>query len=211
MVDFFADNFANSVVLAVLLMAMIPTLESKVAIPFGLSVAIWGEAVLSPVAAFFVAWLGRIVPAIFVIMLARYIRSKTSGFVHEKFMNKYGDRVEKANSKGSVLKKCMWLTLFVAIPLPLTGVWSGSLIAGFLDLKIWQAFLSVAVGAAISCTIVLLLCLVFANSTFYIFLISLIMIALWGLGSLLVSLCRRAKAKKEIKIVQNVDRIAGER
>lgn len=199
MVNFFVDNFGNSIVLAVLLMAMIPTLESKVAIPFALSVAIWGENVLSPVMAFFVALCGSLIPAFFVILLARFVKNKTSGFVHEKFWRKiekrYGTKLEKANSKSSTFKKCTWVTLFVAIPLPLTGTYSGGFIAGLLDLKIWQAFLSVAVGAAISCAIVLVLCLCFANSTYYIFLVALAMIALWLLVSLAVSLFKRIKAK----------------
>ncbi len=199
MVNFFVDNFGNSIVLAVLIMAMIPTLESKVAIPFALSVAIWGENVLSPVLAFFVALGGSLIPSLFVILVARFIKKKTSGFVHEKIWSRietrYGKRLEKVNSKSSTFKKCAWVALFVSIPLPLTGTYSGSLIAGLLDLKIWQAFLSVAVGAAISCAIVLVLCLFFANSTYYIFLVALGMIALWLAASLVISLCKRIRAK----------------
>lgn len=201
MVNFFVDNFGNSVVLAVLLMAMIPTLESKVAIPFALSVAIWGENVLSPIMAFFVSLCGSLIPAFCVILVARYIKKKTSGFVHEKIWSKieskYGEKLEKANLKSSTFKKCAWVALFVAIPLPLTGTYSGGFIAGLLNLKIWQAFLSVAIGTALSCAIVLVLCLCFANSTYYIFLVALGMIALWLSFSLCISLFKKIRFKKK--------------
>ena len=207
MVNFFVDNFGNSIVLAVLIMAMIPTLESKVAIPFALSVAIWGENVLSPVSAFFVALCGSLIPAFFVILLARFVKSKTSGFVHEKFWSKiekrYASKIEKANSKSSTFKKCAWVALFVAVPLPLTGTYSGGFIAGLLDLKIWQAFLSVAVGAAISCSIVLVLCLFFTNSTYYVFLVALGMIALWLFVSLCMSVFKRFGAKSKNDKLKN--------
>lgn len=208
MVNFFVDNFGGSIILAVLVMSMIPTLESKVAIPFALSVAIWGENVLSPVLAFFVALCGSMVPAFFVILVARFVKNKTSGFIHEKFWNKiekkYGKKIEKANSKSSTFKKCAWVAMFVAIPLPLTGTYSGGFIAGLLDIKFWQAFLSVAVGAAVSCAIVLTLCLCLANSTYYIFLVALGMIALWILASLVVSLFKHWKAKNKSKNSQKL-------
>ncbi len=201
MIDFFADNFANCVALAVLLVAMIPTLESKIAIPFGMSMAIWGEQVLSPLAAFFVSFAGCMIPSIFVILFARFVKSKTSGFIQEKFMTRYKSGVEKANSKASVFGKCAWVTLFVAIPLPLTGTYSGSFIAGLLNIKIWQAFLAVAVGAAISCGIVLALCLLFVNSTFYIFIVSLVLVAVWLVVSFVLWLCKRIKANKQANLL----------
>ncbi len=65
MVEFFADNFSNCVFLAVILMALIPTVESKIAIPFGLSYAIWGEATLSPVVAFVCAYIAQKIGGVF--------------------------------------------------------------------------------------------------------------------------------------------------
>lgn len=193
MINFFADNFANSVALAVLIMSMIPSLESKVAIPFGMSVAIWGEQALSPVVAFFVALFGSLIPSLLVICFARFIKRKTTGFIYEKFVSKYNKNIAKIQSKGSTLKKCLTLATFVAIPLPLTGVYTGSLIGGFLNLKFWQIFLSVTLGACISCGVVLLLCMVFENSTFYIFMASLIIVALWLIASLILTIIKRSK------------------
>ena len=42
------------------------------------------------------------------------------------------------------------LFLFVAIPLPGTGAWTGSLVAAVLRMRIWQAFLVITVGVLVS-------------------------------------------------------------
>ena len=42
------------------------------------------------------------------------------------------------------------LLLFVGIPLPGTGAWTGSLVAAVLRMRIWQAFLVITVGVLVS-------------------------------------------------------------
>lgn len=202
MIDFFADTFSNCVVVAVLLMAMLPMVESKVAIPFALSASVLGDAVLSPTMAYFVAFLGCMMPCIFVILFARWLKSKTSGFVHEKVMTRYAARLAKLTSKESIFKKCITLATFVAVPLPLTGAWTGSLIAGLSSLKIWQSFLSVMVGELVSCAVVLLLCLVLENSAFYIFLLSLAIIALFVVVNLLLWLVEKIKNRRKNREIE---------
>lgn len=177
MANFFADNFSNYIFVAVLLVAMFPTLESKVAIPLGLSVAIWGEQVMAPWAAFLTAFLGSLVPAVVVLCLSRFLKNKTAGFVQEKFMSRFNSRKEKILGKSTTFKKCLSIGTFVAVPLPLTGVWTGSLIAGMTNLKLWQCLLSVVLGEIVSCAAILLLCVLFENSAFYVLIASLVLVA----------------------------------
>lgn len=195
MLDFLSDNFSNCVFIAVMLLAMIPTLESKVAIPFGMATQIWGEKTLTPILSTVSAFIGCMIPVLFVIAVSRFVKSKTSGFIHDKFVskiqNRFRSKFEKLNKKDKTLKKCLLLATFVAIPLPLTGVYAGSLIAGFTDLKIWQAFLSVLVGEVFSCLAVLLLCLFFENSIFYVLIISLIFVGVYLLLNFILMLIRR--------------------
>lgn len=202
MIDFFADNFSHCVVLAVLLVAMFPMLESKVAIPFALSVTIWNEATLSPAVAFFVSLFGCMLPTIFVILFAKYIKHKTSGFIHEKFMTKYATKLKNISQKQSTFKKCLTVATFVAVPLPLTGAWTGSLIAGLTNLKVWQAFVSVFVGEVLSCAVVMLLCLVLENSAFYIFLMSLALVGIFVVINLLVWAFRKLKDRKKNREIE---------
>ena len=41
---------------------------------------------------------------------------------------------------------CSWLLIFVAIPLPGTGAWTGSLIAAMLEMRVREAFPPIALG-----------------------------------------------------------------
>lgn len=200
MIDFFVDNFSSCVFLAVILMALIPTIESKIAIPFGLSYAIWGEATLSPVVAFLCAYVGSMIPCIFIIIIIRKLKNKTSGFVCDKFLskaeNRYSKRLEKLSSKSKTFYKLSTLALFVAVPLPLTGVYTGSLIAGLSNLKIYQAFIAIAVGEFISCLAITLLCVMFEDSTFLILIASLIILAVFLIFDLIFML---VKNKRKLK------------
>ncbi len=200
MIDFFVDNFSSCVFLAVILMALIPTIESKIAIPFGLSYAIWGEATLSPVVAFLCAYVGSMIPCIFIIIIIRKLKNKTSGFVCDKFLskaeNRYSKRLEKLSSKSKTFYKLSTLALFVAVPLPLTGVYTGSLIAGLSNLKIYQAFIAIAVGEFISCLAITLLCVLFEDSTFLILISSLIILAIFIIFDLIFML---VKNKRKLK------------
>jgi uncharacterized membrane protein len=174
-VNFFSTNFSSCVWLAIVIIALIPTLESKIAIPFALNSVIWGNLTLSPFAAFLWAFLGSILPSYLTIILARKIRSKTCGVC----VSKYSRYIEKSNQiegQNSAFKKYLALTCFVAIPLPLTGVWSGSLIAGLTNLNKNYAFLSIVVGALISSGIMTLLCTIFSNSVSAILIISILVV-----------------------------------
>ena len=56
--------------------------------------------------------------------------------------------------KGTIEKYGYWgVTLFVAIPLPGTGGWTGSLISAALEQKPKKAFPAVLLGVFIACTI----------------------------------------------------------
>lgn len=200
MVDFFVENFSSCVFLAVILMALIPTIESKIAIPFGLSYAIWGEATLSPVVAFVCAYIGSMLPSIFIIIIIRKLKNKTSGFVCDRLINgaesKYHKKLALLSSKSKTFYKLSSLALFVAVPLPLTGVYSGSLIAGLSNLKVYQAFIAIAIGEFISCLVITLLCVLFENSTLYILLASLVLVAIFIIFDLMFMLVKRKKKLK---------------
>lgn len=200
MVEFFVDNFSSCVFLAVILMALIPTIESKIAIPFGLSYAIWGEAILSPIVAFICAYIGSMLPSIFIIIIVRKLKNRTSGFVCDKLINsaesKYHRKLELLSSKSRTFYKLSSLALFVAVPLPLTGVYSGSLIAGLSNLKIYQAFIAIAIGEFISCLAITLLCVLFENSTLLILLASLIILVIFIVFDIVFMLIKRQKKLK---------------
>ena len=63
--------------------------------------------------------------------------------------------------RGKTIEKYerIGLTLFVAIPLPITGAWTGSIAAFLLGLRLGYAFLSIVIGVVVAGAIVTSLCL----------------------------------------------------
>lgn len=202
MLDFFADNFSNCVWLAVFIVALIPTLESKIAIPFGMSAQIFGSGALSPASACIIGVLAGVLPAAALIFFVRKIKDKSALVLSDKFLNfanlKLKKHLDKFTGKATVLKKCVYLSGFVAIPMPLTGVYTGSLIAGLSSLKFWQGFLAISVGEIFACVGMTLICTLFENSAFCIFVMAMIFVAVMLLANLAIFLFGRKK-KGEIK------------
>ena len=121
---------------------MIPLIELRGSIIFGAAMGIpWQHA-------FLLSFLGNILPVPFLILLARPIFAwlKTTRLL-AGFTQKVEDRLMKKADKVTVQKySAVGLFLFVAIPLPGTGAWSGSLIAALLDVKMRYALPAVIAG-----------------------------------------------------------------
>lgn len=200
MLQFFSDNFSGCVWLAIFLMSMIPMLESKVAIPFALSKQVWGDAVLSPVVACLVSFAGSMVPALLLVVICKLCKKKFSGFLisnSQKFSrNKIAAKIQVLSQKTTVFQKCIYLAGFVAFPMPFTGLYSGSVIVGFSNLKWWQGVVSLAVGALVSCVGITILCCLFENSAFYIFLFAVAVAVLFAAANMVVWLFKAIKKKR---------------
>jgi uncharacterized membrane protein len=122
------------------LVSMLPVAELRVGIPFGVALGLghWD--------AFLAAVLGNLIPAPFIILFARRILQWLRRFPR---LDGLVSRIErKAHLKGRRVRKYRWfgLCLFVAVPLPGTGAWTGALIAAFLDMRIKSAFPSIVLG-----------------------------------------------------------------
>ena len=77
-----------------------------------------------------------------------------------KFFNKIANWLfAKAEKNREKIEKysCFGVCLFVAIPLPVTGAWTGSLVASTIGMKWWKALLSCFLGVLIAATIVTLI------------------------------------------------------
>ncbi len=78
--------------------------------------------------------------------------------IYKKFFDKYVERIQKKVDKFEKKYKAggfLALTLFVAIPLPATGAWSGCLIAWLLDLDRKKSILAISLGVLIAGILVL--------------------------------------------------------
>lgn len=124
-----------------MLVSMIPIIELRGGIPFGVALG------LPYYLAFPFAVVGNILPAPFIIVYIRKIFLMMRRYIPK--LNGMVDKLEqKAHLKGQKVSKYKYLGLwlFVAIPLPGTGAWTGSLAAAFLDMRLRKAFPAVVLG-----------------------------------------------------------------
>jgi uncharacterized membrane protein len=70
-----------------------------------------------------------------------------------KFFNKVATYIyaKAEKNRAKIEKYSFWgVTLFVGIPLPMTGAWTGTLVAAIIDMKFWKAVLSAFIGVLIA-------------------------------------------------------------
>lgn len=97
-----------------------------------------------------------------------------------------------------IFRKGCFLSLLVAAPLPMLGVYSGAGIGVFLGLKWWQNLLSILSGNLVSCLLIVLLCVLFNEFVELILTCVLVVAALvllWGVVNLFYDLIYKAKVK----------------
>ena len=127
--------------LSVFCMAMLPVLELRGSVPWGVAQDLNYALVL------IVSILGNMVPVPFIILFIRQIfawmkqKSTRLASVAEKLE-------ARAQAKGDILVKYEMLGLFilVAIPLPGTGAWTGALVASIFDLRMKNALPAIFLG-----------------------------------------------------------------
>ncbi len=127
------------------MVSMIPVAELRLGIPFGVArgLPVW--------AAYLAAVVGNVLPVPFIVVYIRriflWMRRRLP------WLNSLVDKLErKAHLKGQTVTKYKYLglLLFVAIPLPGTGAWTGSLAAAFLDMPLRKALPSIFAGIVIA-------------------------------------------------------------
>ena len=134
------------------LISMVPVLELRGAIPIGVAHGLDYRIAIA------VSILGNLVPVPFIVRFIRkifaWLRTKSerlNGFVTrmEQRALKKSDTVRRARFWG--------LFLFVAIPLPGTGAWTGALIAAVLNMRLKRAVPVIFLGVVIAGCIITLL------------------------------------------------------
>jgi len=141
----FLNSFQLNRELIVLIVSMLPIFELRGAIP--LAVLYYDMPVIS---AYLLCWLGNLIPILPIIYFLEPIRKALShiGIVDKFFSWFYartyrrGERVMRLGAIG--------LTFFVAIPLPVTGAWTGSVLAILFNIKPRYAFPAIILGVTIA-------------------------------------------------------------
>ena len=136
-------------ILLTFLVAMVPVVELRGAIPFGVvrGLNLW-TAIIASV-------LGNLVPVPFIILFIRRIFAWMRA--HMPKLDGLVTRMEKKAEKNraAVEKYAFWgLAILVAIPLPGTGTWTGALVAAMMEMRLKRAFPAIVIGVVIAGVIV---------------------------------------------------------
>lgn len=128
-----------------ILMAMVPVIELRGAIPFGVAAGISVKQSLV------CAIIGNLIPIPFILLFLRrvfvWMRKISTGF--ENLVEKLELRAKR--KKGIVDKyEIIGLIILVAIPLPGTGAWTGALVATVLDIRMRRALPAITIGVIIA-------------------------------------------------------------
>jgi len=137
--------------LLVMGVSMLPVIELKGTLPVALA---WG---IPGWERFLLAYIGSCLPVLPILLLMRPI---TKWMYTKSLFKRFAGWVERnAETKGKVIYDYAYIGLFffVAIPLPTTGVWTGSLAASLLKLDIKKAFPLVLLGNLVAGAIVFFL------------------------------------------------------
>ena len=127
--------------LCVLGMSMLPIVELRGSVPFGVGM----DLPLIPV--LIVSIIGNMIPVPFIILFIRKIFEWMKN--HSEKLGAIAEKLEtRAAAKGDMLVKYETLGLFilVAIPLPGTGAWTGALVAAMFNLRLKNALPAILLG-----------------------------------------------------------------
>ena len=136
--------------LQTLIMAMTPVVELRGAIPFGLTLG------LDPVTCYIAAVIGNCIPIPFIILFIEHVFR-----LMRRLSPKFGALVDKleqrADEKSDVVQKyALWgLVILVAIPLPGTGAWTGSLVAALMNVPLRKSGPACVLGVLIAGVVVM--------------------------------------------------------
>ncbi len=151
----------NKLILIVFLCSMIPIIELRGSIPLGAGISEieWVSEIfnISPGETlpwwlnYIVSVIGNMIPVPFILLfIKKIIELMQKG---PKFFAKFADwLIRKADKHSAKVQKsqCIGLILFVGIPLPGTGAWTGALIAALMGIRIKYSLPSIFAGVLIA-------------------------------------------------------------
>ena len=151
MADYLINLFGNTIPgeLTVFILSMVPLVELRGGIlaAKALNVEMWK--------AFLLCAAGTMVPIPFILLFIRQIMEWLKNTRLVKVVDKLEAKAEQKIKKIEKYKT-LGLVIFVAIPLPGTGAWTGALVASFLGLSPKKSMLPVTLGVITAGTIVML-------------------------------------------------------
>ncbi len=151
----FFTSFGLSPKAIIFFLGALPVTELRASIPVG--ILILKQSVK---ATFFFSVLGNILPIAPIYFLLNPVSKKLS---KAKYMQKFFAWLfKRAKNHAKIVEKyeAIGLMLFVAVPLPGTGAWTGAIIASLLRMRFIPSFIAISLGVIIAAIIVTALTLI---------------------------------------------------
>lgn len=137
--------------LLVFIISLMPILELRGGL---LAAALLG---LDPIPSYIISIIGNILPIPFILLLINKILEWMRNSKHFSGVANWLDKKVEKN-KGQIEKYgYLGIVIFVGIPLPGTGAWTGSLIASVLEMDRKKTFIAVLLGVVIASIIMMIL------------------------------------------------------
>ncbi|MFA5389602.1 MAG: small multi-drug export protein [Candidatus Omnitrophota bacterium] len=151
----FLISFGFSPKLVILFLGALPVTELRASIPIGL--LILKQSIKNTI---FFSILGNLLPIAPIYFLLSPVSKKLSNTAHMRKFFEWLFRKAKAHADIVEKYEAIGLILFVAIPLPGTGAWTGAVIASLLRIRFIPAFIAISLGVIIAAVIVTALTLI---------------------------------------------------
>jgi uncharacterized membrane protein len=133
-----------------LLAAALPVSELRGAIP--LAIGVYGY---DPWQAYLLAVLGNLLPVVPLLLFLGPVSDWLRRFTFwDKFFTWLFSRTRRKYIREHESFSLTALALFVAIPLPVTGAWTGCAIAFLVGFRFWPAFVAISAGVLLAGVIV---------------------------------------------------------
>lgn len=201
-IHFFRETLNNDI-LTIFIISMIPIIELRGSIPVAIGMGMeW-------YAAFGWAFLGSmvVVPILLLILMPILNAMKKvkffnrfANFIENMFKSK-AESITKKLGQGNSAKREMWIKMigvltFVALPIPLTGVWTGTAIAIFLGLGFWRSLAVVAIGNVSAGLIMTGLSVLLQDKLDLFLTIFFVVVAVAIVANIIYMVIKKKKAKK---------------
>lgn len=205
-VNFFRDLFGNDY-LTTFFIALLPIVELRGAVPVAFTMGLsWWQA-------FGLAYLGSSIVAPILLLLLKPILELLKKV---KFFNRFATAIEsmfqdKAKSiaeragKSDSARKEEWIKIigvftFVALPIPLTGVWTGTAVAVFLGVKFWKALSAILLGnftAGVIMTLLSIFCAEYLDTILMVFFILVILLLALFIVKVIIRMVKSKRLEKQ--------------
>ena len=170
-------------------LSMVPVVELRGTIPLGIAMK------LNPVYIYMVCVIGSSIISVPVVLMFRQVIDYLR---HRKYFNKvirWIDKKIEGRAKKLKAASILGLIVFVGVPLPTTGSWSGSALASLFKMRVVESLLGIFIGNVIAGAVILTVSMHIAEGAIIeLLLISLVTIIIGGY------LIKNNRNKKNISI-----------